>query len=180
MFYNTHHAHISHNVSDQRWRACNWIWFHSLDDVQSTKWALSSASIMGHSSQSTWNSHSDTMLDYNIRNEAKHHSAQFNAIKSTAMWSVLLVNLALYSGKSLLTSWSTWLWRTTSVHIVSMYQVLWLTTSIYFVCVFAFQVCVTECIPVNMAAYQYLCVRCLEAFNPSAPKGVLHQLLPSI
>ena len=105
---NAHHARISPNVRDQRWRACNWIWFHSLGDEQPTNWALSSASRAGpqQSARQQRTSHSDTMWEQPGGNEAKCCSACFT-VKSTAVLRVLVVNLASRAEKSLLT-WCSW------------------------------------------------------------------------
>lgn len=131
ILYNTHHAHISHNVRDQRWRACNWIWFHSLDDEQPTNWALSSASSTGHSNQSV-----------NLKKASRHNvglqhqnTVVHVSVKSTEMSRVLLINLASYTGKSLLT-WCSWGTSSAYKHqyrafiLSHMYQALWLNLSI--------------------------------------------------
>ncbi len=97
------------------------------------------------------------------------------SVKSTVMLSVLLVNLASYTGKNLFTWWS---WRTSRIYkyqyrafiLSHMYQVL-RSTLVWNVCC-AFWVCVRECISGHITAY--LCARVHKTFNPGSPGGALH------
>lgn len=84
--------HIPHNESDQKWRACNWMWFGSLDDEQPTNWALSFASRLGPSNQSVNTEYCPFLaLNYNINWGQKMLSHE----RFAAMLSVLLIYLTL-------------------------------------------------------------------------------------
>lgn len=181
IFYNTHHAYISHNVRDQRWRACNWIWFHSLDDEQSTNWALSSASRMGHSNQSV------KLKESSRHNVGLQHQKWSQILICTVYCYKVNSNVKCSFGKFSFVEWQELVnlmvmknCQCSQASIQSFYflphgsGVMTHLQYILCVCVCAFWVCVSECIPVYMTAYEYLCVRPLKAFNPSPPGGALH------